>query len=165
MLIGGVEPADLKIGGQLFFYRHILDIFNKIEGESLLGYVKHKGNRGNDTVAIAVECGSHFQSNSKYCARKTVIRFLQAYHIVTLVDIPGPKGFSMSRYRVIKTILPKHHDFKWAQAWSGFQAVKKGTVLATESNTEIIVDDDYVLLMPTANPVPGGDGVYLAKAV
>jgi predicted deacylase len=165
MLIGGGEETDMKIADQLFFYRHILDIFNKIPGESLLGYVKRHGKRGKNTVAIAVECGSHFLSSSKYCARKTVIRFLQATGVVNLLDIKPPKDFSVTKYRVIKNILPKYDDFRWTESWSGFQKAQKGTILARENNTDIVLDDDYILIMPTAEPKPGGDGVYLAKAV
>lgn len=165
MLIGGAEEEDLRIGDQLFFYRHILDIFDKIPGESLLGYAKQHGKKGKNTAAIAVECGSHFQSNSKYCARKTAIRFLKATGVVELLPVPGPKDFVLTKYKVVKNILPKFEDFSWAELWDGFQAVKKGTIIARENNQDIIVDDDYILLMPTANPKPGGDGVYLAKVV
>lgn len=165
MLIAGKEQGDQHIGDQLFFYKHILDIFNKIPGESLLGYAKKYGKRGKDTIAIAVECGSHFQSSSKYCARKTAIRFLQAMESVQLMNIPGPDNFNVTKYQVIKNILPKYSDFEWAQNWDGFQKVKAGTIIATENNSNIIADEDVVLLMPTSNPKAGGDGVYFAKIV
>src|SRR5690606_38368574 len=93
MLIAGTGQEDQRIADQLYFYRHILDIFDKIPGKPLLDYAKRYGKRGPETVAIAVECGSHFQSASKYCARKTALRFLQATGAVHVMDIEAPEYF------------------------------------------------------------------------
>lgn len=163
MLIAGIGSEDQRIADQLYFYRHILDLFEQIPGKPLLDYVKKHGKKGAETVAIAVECGSHFQSMSKYCARKTSLRFLQATGVVQVMHIEAPENFKVTKYVVKKNVLPKFPDFKWAHPWSGFQAVKRGTVLAVENGDQHKADDDYVLIMPTASPRPGGDGVYLAQ--
>ncbi len=164
-LLSSYEKEDMAIADKLFFYRHIYDLLEFIPGTTLTTYSNTHGRVKGKTVSIGVECGSHFDENSKYCAEQTAIRFLAAMNSIEGYIEKNTTDFTMSKYKVIANILPKFSDFTWAQDWSSFQLLPKGEVLAIENGQNHVYEKDYVLIMPTANPIVGGDGVYLAETL
>jgi predicted deacylase len=162
MLIAFTGQDDERVAESLRVNRHILDILDKVSGRPLLAYAKERGRRGRDTIAIAVECGPHFEESTHVFAQTVARRFLEGLEM-----IPSSESGVVSplKYQVIKHLMPEADPFLWAEPWSSFQNVRRGQILATENGRDIAADDDYVLIMPTARPKLGGDGVYLAKRV
>jgi len=164
-LLSSYEKEDIAIADKLFFYRHIYNLLDYIPGTTLTTYANLHGKVKGKTISIGVECGSHFEESSLYCAEMTSVRFLSALGSIEGYKEQNTTDFKMSKYKVVGNILPQFEDFSWKDDWKSFQLLPKGTVLATENGKAHVFDKDYILIMPTANPIVGGDGVYLAESL
>ena len=69
------------------------------------------------------------------------------------------------RYLLLQTYVIRTADFRFTRPLVGFETFKQGELIATDGDTEIRAPEDCAILMPARVPIPGREGVYIARPI
>lgn len=112
-------------------------------------------------VALVAECGGHFRQASADLAVQVALDFLAHFG---LVEPREPQRRPQQRYELVRTCVVRTPDWRFARPVVGFETFDGGELIATDGADEIRAPEGgCTILMPTRNPVPGREGVYLAR--
>ena len=112
--------------------------------------------------AVTLECGQHEDPGSVdvgYRAIHNVLAFLR----ISTEKAPEP----VSEYEALslrEVVDRKHADDQFSRAWTSFDPLKKGDVVATRHDgTVIAAPSDGWIVFPDAKAKPGNEWFYLAE--
>jgi succinylglutamate desuccinylase len=121
--------------------------------------------------AMLVECGQHWEAAAADVALETAIRFLRASGAVASdfaadwIDA-RPAPAPMQFFQVSRAVTIETDDFKFAQNWTGLEALPEGTLIGHDGPTEIRAPHPVtVLIMPSRRLWRGKTAVRLAEPV
>lgn len=133
-------------------------------GTPLIEHGRH-GEAGFEGVGLVVECGQHFEHASGELAKEVALRFLAHFGLVDADEAPRPEG-SPRRYELIRTVLVKTAQARFARPVIGMETFDEGELIATDDGEELRSPcDGCTLFMPTRLPIPGRELVYLTRAL
>lgn len=121
--------------------------------------------------AALVECGQHWEAEAALIAKDCAIGFLRTTGAVATdfaedymsARPPLPES---RLYEVVGPVTIETEDFRFAQAWRGFEHLDKGTLIGHDGVRAIHAPHDQtVLIMPSRRLWPGKTAVRLAKPV
>ena len=120
--------------------------------------------------AALVECGQHWEAEAAEIARDCVTGFLRATGVVApdweeerMAARPAPEP---ACYEVSGPVTIETKDFRFAEAWRGFEHLEKGRLIGWDGDREIRAPHDTtVLIMPSRRLWPGKTAVRLAQPV
>ena len=118
--------------------------------------------------AVLVECGQHWARESGDVALECAIRFLRHTGAVApdfgteaLAGRPAPGP--MRHFQVTEAVTIETEDFRFAQDWTGYEHLPKGTLIGHDGGREIRAPHEpTVLIMPSRRLWPGKTAVRLA---
>jgi predicted deacylase len=121
--------------------------------------------------AALVECGQHWESEAADIARDCAVEFLRVSGIMApdfgddyLSTRPAKPAQRL--YEVTGPVTIETQDFRFAQAWRGFEHLEQGTLIGHDGDTPIHAPHDpTVLIMPSRRLWPGKTAVRLARPV
>lgn len=114
-----------------------------------------------DGVALVAECGGHFRQASADLAVQVALDFIAHFG---LIERERPAVAPQQRYELLQTIVIQTPDWRFARPVQGFETFDAGELIARDGDTEIRAPGGgCTILMPTRHPVPGREGVYLAR--
>lgn len=115
-------------------------------------------------VALVAECGQHFRTATGEVAVGVALDFLAHFGLIAPRTGLGPKP-PQRRYELLQTYVIATPDFRFARPVIGFETFVKGELIASDGATEIRAPEDCTILMPTREPIPGREGMYLARSL
>ncbi|RYZ02101.1 MAG: succinylglutamate desuccinylase, partial [Comamonadaceae bacterium] len=115
-------------------------------------------------VAMVAECGQHFRRATGDVALGVTHDFLAHFGLVAPRTGLGPKP-PQRRYELMRTYVVATPAFRFARPVIGFETFAQGELIATDGTDEIRAPEDCTILMPTREPIPGREGMYLARAI
>jgi hypothetical protein len=81
-----------------------------------------------------------------------------------LIEPRAAQRRPQQRFELLQTWVIKTPDFRFTRPLVGFETFQRGELVATDGQEEVRAPcDDCTILMPTRKPVPGREGVYLAR--
>jgi len=129
-------------------------------GTPLIQHGLH-GTPGHPGVALVAECGGHFRRASGELATAVALDFLAHFG---LIEARVAQRRPQQRFELLQTWVIKTPDFRFTRPLVGFETFQRGELVATDGQEEVRAPcDDCTILMPTRKPVPGREGVYLAR--
>jgi predicted deacylase len=129
-------------------------------GTPLIQHGRH-GRADAAGVALVAECGGHFRRESGEFAVGVALDFLGHFGLIDRPLQPAPR---QQRFELLQTWVIKTPDFRFPKPLRGFETLARGELIATDGDEELRAPcDDCTILMPTRKPVPGREGVYLAR--
>lgn len=131
-------------------------------GTPLIEHGRH-GTKDHDGVALVAECGQHFKRATSEVAVDVALDFLGHFGLVERRLAPAPV---QRRYELIRAWVIQTPDFRFPQPVQGFQSFDQGALIALDGDQEVRAPiDGCTILMPTRKPLPGREGVYLARPI
>lgn len=119
------------------------------------------GDAGGRGVGLVAECGGHFRRASGELAVQVALDFLGHFG---LVEREPAARVPQQRYELVRTVVVQSEHWHFARPVVGFEAFEPDELIATDGDTEIRAPGGgCTILMPTRRPVPGREGVYLAR--
>lgn len=114
--------------------------------------------------ALTLECGQHEDPASPQVAYRAIRNTLA---FLGLVDAPPPAPVGAYEALRIEEVFDREHaDDRFARAWSSFDRVARGEVIATRADgTPLAAEKDGWILFPDAKAQPGHEWFYLAEPV
>ena len=129
-------------------------------GTPLIQHGRH-GSADFHGVALVAECGGHFRRESADFATHAALDFLAHFGLIDRPLQPAPR---QQRFELLQTWVIKTPDFRFPKPLLGFETFAEGALIAVDGDEEVRAPcDDCTVLMPTRKPVPGREGVYLAR--
>ena len=129
-------------------------------GTPLVQHGRH-GTPEHHGVALVAECGGHFRRDSAALATEVALDFLGHFG---LVERRPQADARQQRFELLQTWVIKTPDFRFPKPLRGFETFARGELIAIDGAEEVRAPcDDCTILMPTRKPVPGREGVYLAR--
>jgi predicted deacylase len=129
-------------------------------GTPLIQHGRH-GSADFHGVALVAECGGHFRRESAEFATNVALDFLGHFG---LVERPLQPEALQQRFQLLQTWVIKTPDFRFPKPLLGFETFAEGELFAIDGDEEVRAPcKDCTILMPTRKPVPGREGVYLAR--
>ena len=123
-----------------------------------------EGAAGEGGVALVAECGQHFQRATADLAIEVALDFLAHFGLVERQASPGGLGAPQTRVELLRTVVVRTPEFRFARPVAGFETFDEGELIATDGDEEIRAPcPRCTILMPARQPVPGREGVYLAR--
>ena len=114
--------------------------------------------------AITLECGQHDEPTSVEVAYRAI---RNALAFLGLTGEPAPEP--VERYEALRlheVVDRAHADDAFARAWSSFDPVAKGELIATRADgTRLTAPGDGRIVFPDAKSLPGNEWYYLAQPV
>jgi predicted deacylase len=109
-------------------------------------------------MSSVLECGQHRDPEAREVAYRAIHNALRYLGIVEgKPELPAQKAKLIS----IRSVVYRTDNGTWAENWGNFAQVKKGQLLATRANGEIIAaPEDGVLVMPKFDVAIGGEWFY-----
>ena len=90
--------------------------------------------------------------------------FLAHFGLVERQGRPGGPGAPQTRVELLRTVVVRTPEFRFARPVVGFETFDEGELIATDGDEEIRAPcPRCTILMPARQPVPGREGVYLAR--
>ena len=144
-------------------------LMNGVTGTTL--HYFNTQNMGVPTVAVTFEGGQHNDPQSIQRCIAVIVNCLRAIGSVRPTDVESKHDDILKAYA---TGLPKvvelihcHHiqpndHFQMRPNYQNFQKVKKGEILATDKNGNILASQSAMILMPLYQP-KGEDGFFLVE--
>ncbi len=162
------DPESLRIAKELHA-PVIMGLLEGIQGTSL-HYFTDK-NMGCRCVPVAFEAGQHLESLSINRAIAALTNCMRTIGCVRVEDVENrhdklliefSKGLpKVAELKYVHHIRPGA-GFKMVPGYKNFQPVKKGQLLAYDSNGPIYAPTDGLILMPLYQP-QGEDGFFIIK--
>ncbi len=149
----------------------IKGLLKGISGTSL-HYFNTK-NFGIPTSAICFESGQHQEPMAVTRAVSALVSFLRAAGSVQPEDVEHRHDLllkthaeSLPTMTKLVTVhsIKKGDNFKMQPGYTNFQKIKKGTLLASDKNGNILAPCDGMILMPLYQP-QGDDGFFVVKEI
>jgi predicted deacylase len=129
-------------------------------GTPLIQHGRH-GSADFHGVALVAECGGHFRRESAEFATNVALDFLAHFG---LIERPLQPEALQQRFQLLQTWVIKTPDFRFPKPLLGFETFAEGELIAIDGDEEVRAPcKDCTILMPTRKPVPGREGVYLAR--
>jgi predicted deacylase len=123
-----------------------------------------EGAAGEGGVALVAECGQHFQRATAALATEVTLDFLAHFGLVAREPAPGARDAAQTRVELLRTVVVRTSEFRFARPVVGFETFDEGELIATDGDEEIRAPcPRCTILMPARQPVPGREGVYLAR--
>lgn len=133
-------------------------------GVPLIEHGRH-GQADFDGVGMVVECGQHFARASGELATQVTLRFLAHFGLID-ADPAWPAPGPQRRYELLRAILVRTPEAKFARSVIGMETFAKDELIATDAGEEIRAPcDDCTIFMPIRVPIPGRELVYLTKPI
>ena len=131
-------------------------------GTPLVEHGRH-GQPDFDGVGLVVECGQHFAHASGELAVEVTLRFLAHFGLID-ADPAWPTPGPQRRYELLRAILVKTPEAKFARPVVGMETFDEGELIATDAGEEIRSPcDGCTIFMPIRVAIPGRELVYLTK--
>ena len=122
------------------------------------------GAPGEAGVAVVAECGQHFLRATSELALEVTLDFLAHFGLIEREPPPGARGAVQTRVELLRTVVVRTPEFRFTRPVLGFETFAEGELIATDGDEEIRSPcADCTILMPTREPIPGREGVYLAR--
>ena len=122
------------------------------------------GAPGEGGVAVVAECGQHFLRATSELAIEVTLDFLAHFGLIEREPPPGSRGAAQTRVELLRTVVVRTPEFRFTRPVLGFETFAEGELIATDGGEEIRSPcADCTILMPTREPIPGREGVYLAR--
>ena len=164
------DPRSISLG--LAMHAPVIrGLLNGISGTSL-HYFNTK-NFGISTTALCFESGQHNESMAVTRAVSALVSFLRATGSVKAEDVEHRHDFLlkthakdlpvMTKLVTVHPVRPDDH-FIMEPGFTNFKKIKKGTLLATDKNGNILSPCDGMILMPLYQP-QGNDGFFIIKEI
>ncbi len=164
------DPRSISIG--LAMHAPVIKgLLKGISGTSL-HYFNSK-NFGIPTTALCFESGQHQEPMAVTRAVSALVNFLRATGNVKPEDVEHHHDLLLKTHSknlpAITELVTVHSiksgdNFIMQPGYTNFQKVKKGTLLATDKNGNILMPFDGMILMPLYQP-QGDDGFFVIKEV
>jgi predicted deacylase len=123
-----------------------------------------EGDDGEGGVALVAECGQHFLRATAELATEVTLDFLAHFGLIDRGPPPGARGVAQMRVELLRTVVVRTPEFRFARPVVGFETFDEGELIATDGDEEIRSPcARCTILMPAREPVPGREGVYLAR--
>ena len=169
MLLCGTHVKGLDFAQKMGYPSHIVADAGHAAGVRLRDFAAF-GDATSAQIAMLVECGQHFDSNSPAVALNTIFAFLRAADMLDSVpkDVPDlPPPDTQCHIKVTDVVTTQSNRFAFTRNFQCFEKVAKGGTLIALDGTRKIVSpyDDCVLVMPTQQPVQGQTAVRLGRYV
>jgi predicted deacylase len=119
---------------------------------------------GEGGAALVAECGQHFLRATADLATEVTLDFLAHFGLIDRDAPPGARGAAQTRVELLRTVVVRTREFRFARPVVGFETFDEGELIATDGAEEIRSPcARCTVLMPAREPVPGREGVYLAR--
>ena len=118
--------------------------------------------RSTGGYAITLECGQHADPHAPdvaYHAIRNTLAFLG------LTDEPSPPAHNDIEFLRLAQVIDRYHpEDTFSRAWSSFDAVAEGELIARRHDaTEVRAPRAGYIMFPDANATPGNEWFYLAQ--
>lgn len=164
------DPRSINIG--LAVHAPVIKgLLKGISGTSLHYFTTE--NFGISTTALCFESGQHNEPMAITRAVSALVNFLRATGCVKPEDVEHRHDLLLKKHAenlpAISELVTVHairqgDNFIMQPGYTNFQKVKKGTLLATDKNGNILMPSDGMILMPLYQP-QGDDGFFIIKEV
>jgi predicted deacylase len=111
-------------------------------------------------VAMVAECGQHFRQATSDLAVAVAVDFIAHFG---LIEARPRNAAPQRRYLLLQTYVIRTPEFRFTRPVVGFETFAKGELIATDGATEIRAPEDCAILTPARAPIPGREGVYIAR--
>ncbi|MGH6717860.1 MAG: succinylglutamate desuccinylase [Alphaproteobacteria bacterium] len=170
MLLAGTRPKNLALARAIGFPAHVVLDAGHQAGRRLRDYGKFD-DPDDASLALLVECGAHFETQSAEVALATTARFLCHFGTIDeamAVRYGARRPAAPQRVvEVTQAVTIRSDRFAFTRTFRGFDIVAKaGTVIAHDGDEPVRTPyDDCVLVMPARNPTHGLTAVRLGRLV
>jgi len=160
-----------------------LDIASNLHAPVVKGMLKgitgttlhyfHTANMPIETVTITFESGQHEEHKSINRAIAAIVNLMRTVKMVLPNDVENIHDQILKEYSqnlpkitelVMRHAVNESDEFEMKPGYTSFQEVKKGEVLATDKNGDVLSPENGRLLMPLYQK-KGDDGFFLIKDV
>jgi len=126
-----------------------------------------------ETVTITFESGQHEEHKSINRAIAALVNLLRTVNMVQPNDVENIHDQILKEYSqnlpkvtelVMRHAVDESDEFQMKPGYTSFQEVKKGEVLATDKNGDVLSPENGRLLMPLYQK-KGDDGFFLIKDI
>jgi hypothetical protein len=123
-----------------------------------------EGAEGEGGVALVAECGQHFLRATAELATEVTLDFLAHFGMIDRGPSPGARGVVQTRVELLRTVVVRTPEFRFVRPVVGFETFDEGELIAIDGDEEIRSPcPTCTILMPAREPIPGREGVYLAR--
>jgi predicted deacylase len=129
-------------------------------GTPVIQHGRHGEADSDAGVALVAECGQHFRQATSDLAVEVALDFLAHFG---LIEARPRNDAPQRRYLLLQTYVIRTPEFRFTRPVVGFETFAKGELIATDGATEIRAPEDCAILMPARAPIPGREGVYIAR--
>jgi predicted deacylase len=129
-------------------------------GTPVIQHGRHGEADSDAGVAMVAECGQHFRQATSDLAVEVALDFLAHFG---LIEARPRNTAPQRRYLLLQTYVIRTPEFRFTRPVVGFETFAKGELIATDGATEIRAPEDCAILMPARAPIPGREGVYIAR--
>lgn len=129
-------------------------------GTPVIQHGRHGEADSDAGVALVAECGQHFRQATSDLAVQVTLDFLAHFG---LIEARPRNAAPQRRYLLLQTYVIRTPEFRFTRPVVGFETFTKGELIATDGDTEIRAPEDCAILMPARAPIPGREGVYIAR--
>lgn len=133
-------------------------------GTPVIQHGRHGEAESDAGVALVAECGQHFRQATADLAVQVTLDFLAHFGVIAPRAPLAPKP-PQRRYQLLQTYVIRSPEFRFAKPVVGFETFAQGELIATDGDTELRAPEDCTILMPARAPIPGREGVYIARAI
>lgn len=129
-------------------------------GTPVIQHGRHGQADSDAGVAMVAECGQHFRQATSDLAVEVALDFLAHFGLIEA----RPRNVApQRRYLLLQTYVIRTPEFRFTRPVVGFETFAKGELIATDGDTEVRAPEDCAILMPARKPIPGREGVYIAR--
>ncbi len=167
MLLCGTQEKGRAFAEKVGYPAHVVADAGHSSGVRLRDFAAF-GDSASEKIAMLVECGQHFDSDSPAVALNTIFAFLRAADMLDKT----PEGFPdllppYAQYyiEVTHVVTIRSNSFTFTRNFQCFETIARaGTPIALDGTREIVSPyDDCVLVMPARQPVKGQTAVRLGR--
>lgn len=170
LTIAGLKPKGRELARSVGYPDLVINDHGHAEGIRMRDYGGFC-DPASPRNAMLVECGQHWEAAAEGVAMEAAIRFLRATGATApdfaadwMADRPAPA--SMQFFQVSRAVTIETDDFRFAQDWTGLEALPEGTLIGHDGPTEIRAPHPVtVLIMPSRRLWRGKTAVRLAEPV
>ncbi len=113
--------------------------------------------------AITLECGQHEDTGAREVAYQAIINTL--IHVGMIQGTPPEPAMNPEVLGLYDVFDRFHLEDQFTKPWKSFDAIAKGDTIGTRANgTEILAEQDCLIVFPNMKSLPGQEWFYLARA-
>jgi succinylglutamate desuccinylase len=170
LTIAGLQRKGRELARQVGYPDLVINDHGHAEGMRMRDYGAFS-EPASGKNAMLVECGQHWEASAEGVAMETAIRFLRTTG-ATAPDFADdwmatrPEAAPMQFFQVSRAVTIETDEFRFAQDWTGLEALPEGTLIGHDGPTEIRAPHPVtVLIMPSRRLWKGKTAVRLAEPV